>query len=453
MNNGKRLTSLLLWALTLALLGNLLAMGYLIYRWMRQDREQEAEAEKVSANKPEEKLQPGEVALPAKQANSYLVEPVRKEKPWYEPISVYGRVVQNPHATLEVRSPFPGTLRKSSGPWPEPGEWIKASQELGRIDIRLGPQERLDLKNKLNEARTKLQFQKDLKKRIDQSKEGISPRERAEAEYQLAAAQEAYDLYEKADKELQEIDRHNSPKSSRWTRPVSAESAGEVAELAAKPGTTVEAGGLILRLVNFNHVLVRLDFPPEVLAVGAPPETALTLIAPPAIALQAARNQSQPASPPKKLKAKRVGPAPQVDEASQLAGFYYKLDLREANANGNSATLPHSGMDEDGNLWRPNLLVKAEVPKIHSEPREAVSVPENSLLYHQGRALVYVKERTIKSKSKEFVIFTRREVQVLGHEEDRWILASGSLRAGDEVVSEEPQVFLSAEFLSNVDID
>jgi multidrug efflux pump subunit AcrA (membrane-fusion protein) len=447
----------LLWLIALALLGNLLAMGYLIHRWMKQDREQEAEAEKVAANKPEERLAPGEVAMPAKQANSYLVEPVRKEKPWYETITVYGRVVPNPYATLEVRSAFPGTLRKSSGPWPEPGEWIKAGQEFGRIDIRLGPQERLDLKNKLSEAEKKLNFYKTVKGHLDQlmneTKEGASLREREEVEYQLLAAQSAFDLYKKADEELQEIDRNNPPKNSQWNRPLLAASAGEVAELAAKPGMTVEAGGLILRLVNFNQVLLRLDFPPEVMAAGAPAETDVMLIAAPPPALQGARNQSQPASPPKRMKAKRQGPAPQVDEASQLAGFFFKFDLPETKTNGNSGALPHSGMDEEGNLWRPNLFVKAEVPKIQGEPREAVSVPGNALLYHQGRALVYVKERTLNSKGREFIVFSRREVQILGDQEDRWILAAGAVRVGEEVVSDEPQVFLSAEFLSTVDVD
>jgi multidrug efflux pump subunit AcrA (membrane-fusion protein) len=443
----------LLWLIALALLGNLLAMGYLIHRWMKQDREQEAEAEKVAANKPEERLAPGEVAMPAKQANSYLVEPVRKEKPWYETITVYGRVVPNPYATLEVRSAFPGTLRKSSGPWPQPGEWIKAGQEFGRIDIRLGPQERLDLKNKLSEAQTKLDFWKGQKKRLDDSKDAAPRRELEEAKYQLAAAQEAFDLYKKADEDLQEIDRDNLPKNSQWNRPLLAASAGEVAELAAKPGMTVEAGGLILRLVNFNQVLLRLDFPPEVMAAGAPAETDVMLIAAPPPALQGARNQSQPASPPKRMKAKRLGPAPQVDEASQLAGFFFKFDLPDTKTNGNSGALPHSGMDEEGNLWRPNLFVKAEVPKIQGEPREAVSVPGNALLYHQGRALVYVKERTLNSKGREFIVFSRREVQILGDQEDRWILAAGAVRVGEEVVSDEPQVFLSAEFLSTVDVD
>jgi multidrug efflux pump subunit AcrA (membrane-fusion protein) len=447
----------LLWLIALALLANLLAMGYLIHRWMKQDREQEAEAEKVAANKPEERPAPGEVAMPAKQANSYLVEPVRKEKPWYETITVYGRVVPNPYATLEVRSAFPGTLRKSSGPWPEPGEWIKAGQEFGRIDIRLGPQERLDLKNKLSEAEKKLNFYKTVKGHLDQlmneTKEGASLREREEVEYQLLAAQSAFDLYKKADEELQEIDRNNPPKNSQWNRPLLAASAGEVAELAAKPGMTVEAGGLILRLVNFNQVLLRLDFPPEVMAAGAPAETDVMLIAAPPPALQGARNQSQPASPPKRMKAKRQGPAPQVDEASQLAGFFFKFDLPETKTNGNSGALPHSGMDEEGNLWRPNLFVKAEVPKIQGEPREAVSVPGNALLYHQGRALVYVKERTLNSKGREFIVFSRREVQILGDQEDRWILAAGAVRVGEEVVSDEPQVFLSAEFLSTVDVD
>jgi multidrug efflux pump subunit AcrA (membrane-fusion protein) len=78
--------------------------------------------------------------------------------------------------------------------------------------------------------------------------------------------------------------------------------------------------------------------------------------------------------------------------------------------------------------------------------RDAVSVPETSLLYHDGRALVYVRLGDKPGR------YERREVQVLGREPGRWVLASG-VQAGEPVVSRRAQVVLSEEFRSDVDID
>ena len=65
-------------------------------------------------------------------------------------------------------------------------------------------------------------------------------------------------------------------------------------------------------------------------------------------------------------------------------------------------------------MWRPGLQVKAFAKTAGSKPREAVAVPETAVLFHQGRALVYVRREAGK--------YERREVRLLGHEGDRWIL-------------------------------
>src|SRR5262249_36933057 len=143
------------WFATLALVGNVLGLAYLIHT-ERKERETEGAAGEKEEQGKEDKT-PVEVKLKAEVIDSIhlKVEPVRAEGRWYEPVAVYGRVVPNPMATVEVRAPFAGTLQEAITPWPAPGQWVQAGQTLARIDIRVGPQERLELQNKLNEARTK----------------------------------------------------------------------------------------------------------------------------------------------------------------------------------------------------------------------------------------------------------------------------------------------------------
>ncbi len=206
----------------------------------------------------------------------------------------------------------------------------------------------------------------------------------------------------------------------------------------------VEAGALVARLVDFRSALVRLDIPLEALAQGPP--AAVDLVAatpPPAVG---ARNQSSPGGPPRRVRATLVGPAPQVDPASQLAGYFYSLDMKAGKENGTSASAAGNGTPLDGLTWRPGLFVKADLPILPMpglEPKEAVSVPATAVLYHQGRALVYVE----KQRSEKSVRFARCEVQVLGRKDDRWVLAAGqAINRDDRVVSSGAQVLLSEEF-------
>src|SRR5438270_13425920 len=95
------------------------------------------------------------VKLGAKLAESHGI----KDEPalavtWAKRVPAYGRVVPNPRATSDVRAAFAGTVRAGpDGVGLTPGAWVKAGETLGWLDVRVGPQERLDLLTRLNEAR------------------------------------------------------------------------------------------------------------------------------------------------------------------------------------------------------------------------------------------------------------------------------------------------------------
>jgi hypothetical protein len=140
-----------------------------------------------------------------------------------------------------------------------------------------------------------------------------------------------------------------------------------------------------------------------------------------------------------------------VEAAAQLISYLYEVPEESAyrvaqRTNGD----PQARAAEPNHVaerWRPGLFVKAYHRAPEAPSREAIAVPAAALLYHQGRALVYVRLSTGKSER-----YQRREVQVLGREGDRWILAGG-ISVGDPVVSRQAQVLLSEEFKGDVDND
>jgi biotin carboxyl carrier protein len=441
---------LLLWTAALLAVGGLLTGAYFVHQEMSAERAAESPGDRVeSPRRAENRV----VKLGESLARSLGIEeePARAAT-WYETTTVYGRVVPNPRATFEVRSPFPGTLRAAEAPWPAPGRVVTKGQVIGRVDVRVGPQDRLDLLSKLNGARKKVEGAdeavKTLKPRFDRVMKSadVPPREKEEvrlalieAETALATARGDVELWQGA---LDEIEAHSRDKSGTWVRPLTAPADGEVAELAGQPGTAVEAGGLVVKLVDFRRVLLRLDLPPEVLAGGAPAQVEASGATAGPAALRGTSNRPDPAPAEAALPAVLVGPAPQVDAASQWAGYLYEASLKS------DAAAP------GGALWRPGLFVRADVRPARAAPQEAVAVPAGALLYHQGRALVYVRDL----KPGEYA---RREVQVLGRDGDRWLLAPRprfapagvGLDPDELVVKSQPQVLLSEEFRIDVDND
>jgi biotin carboxyl carrier protein len=433
--------SLLKWPVTLLALGGLLAAARFVHGLARQEREAEGGGEAVRRPR----LAEGRVVkLGPELAKSHGVRDERARPiSWTRRVTVFGRVVPNPQATAEVRAPFAGTLRADKT-WPAIGRWVDADQTLGRIAVRFGPQEQLDLRVKLNEAQIKQQGAEEVleihQARVDRLKklsapETIARRELdealtalAEARTQANAAKAAVGLWQKA---LDAVKRRGGPKAG-WSEALTAPAAGEVVELTARPGMAVEAGALLARLVDFRRPLVRLDFPPELLAVGPPEKVELFGDATPAGAglgegdhPRADRGQAVPAT--------LAGPAPQVDVASQFASYWYEVRF---------APSPSEPGPKVSRGWRPGLFVQAYLPVPSAKPRPAVAVPRTALLYHQGATWVYV--RTAPG------VYERRPVRLLGREGDRVVLGAG-VEAGQPVVCSPPQVLLSEELRGEVD--
>src|SRR6185437_1055664 len=101
-------------------------------------------------------------------------------------------------------------------------------------------------------------------------------------------------------------------------------------------GMSVETGSPILLLVDFLRPLVRLDIPPEILALGGPPSQCR---------MQIAECRMQNAL------GKLAGPAPRVDPTAEVISYWYGMSL--------AAVPPRSGGTTSA-LWRPGMEVTAE---------------------------------------------------------------------------------------------
>jgi cobalt-zinc-cadmium efflux system membrane fusion protein len=412
------------WLIALGALALLAGGAYVIHKAVLAERKgDEDDAVKNPARK-----QGNDVVLGPELAKKEGVkdEPARQVE-WQPRLTVYGRVVPNPRATIEVRAPFAGSLRAAAGkPWPELGSRVKTSEVMGCLDIRVGPQEQLDMQAKLHDARLKekgaedvFRVEKERLEKLEAASTGVAPADvdaarvkMVNARTELATANAAVTRWQEA---LTDITRA-SRKGDVWSRTLPAPADGEITELAARPGTAVEAGGLIARLVDFARPLVRLDMPIEILSRSPPAKLEIHIV-----------GMGRPHEPADvAVWAKRVGLAPQVDAASQLAGYWYEVDL-----SGGKKDQPRP------EVWRPGLFVRADVPDMRMKATKAMTVPATALVYHDGRSFVYVREAPGR--------YERRQVQVLGHDGDG-VVFSGAVRAGEPVVCAGAQILLSEEF-------
>jgi hypothetical protein len=398
------------------------------------------EGSEVSRTPP--KFVAGTIKLSKQFAASFGIKAeAAKEIEWVPRTPVYGRVVANPRATSEVRAAFAGRLRSANGgKWPALACVVKAGDRLGNLEVRVGPQDRLDLQAKLNEATLKqegarkvLQIQQDRVKRFESSGQSLARNELdaalvalADATTQVATSEAAIKLYHDA---LAALDQPSDPKQGTWIVPVSAPADGEITEVAGRPDMIVESGTLIARVVDFRKTLVRVDMPLNLLTTPPPKTLKLFVLPPTPPAFEGPTNRPEPAAPVNGVPAALVGAAPNVDPTLQAAGYLYEV-------------IETTGPPPATNLWRPGLFVKAILQVNAAQPISAVAVPKAALLYHQGRALVYIQLSGDR--------YQRKEVTVLGRDGDHYVLGAG-VDADDLVVTEGALALLSEEFRADVD--
>ena len=434
------LTTPVKWVLALSLLGGLVFGLFLL----KQQMQAESAAGEGAPPRSKESL----VKLEEDEAERYGLKTERaRAVHWYPHVTVYGRVVPNPQATAEVRSPFAGKLQPAAGtPWSALGQRVRAGQTLGWVDVRVGPEILVDLKNKLAEARIRQQGAevqiKLQQKRVNSLKkvtsQGIFSHAELEAaeiqlaqfQNQLATARASAELWHNA---LQEVELRKGKERSPWSHRLVAPADGEITAVPGRPGMAVEPGALVFEIVNFRHPLIRLDIPPEILTLGGPPKEQPVQVAAVPPAFKSVLNPSPSARPSPAVTTHLAGPAPRVDVTSQFVSYWYEAHLPAKDKASLSA------------LWRPGMQVVAEVQARGAAPQAAIAVPARAVLYHQGRPLVFVRVG-----SEEY---QRREVHLLSRMGDTWVLAArqGGLPVGvtadEAVVTHAAQVLLSKEFL------
>ena len=410
-----RALSLVLFGLLIGALGASLAI---VRMWPPPEKETTPKddsrvAQKLGANK---------IRMNATLAASHGIEAgPAKAIDWHPKLVVDGRVLVNPHATLEVRAPFAGVM--SSDTLFRLGSAVKAHQQLALFEARFSPLEKLDLTSKALKAEEEykgsekvLKVRQDHLQRLEQSPAGSISRANldaaaiqfAEARMQKDITLAQWNLWKQA---LESVGKKSI------IVPIQAPISGEIAEIGAQPGANVQAGQLLVRLVDFRRVLIRLDFP---LSNGTAPPDDIEIETPGSFLETPARRRAH-----------LRGPAPSVEIGLQKAGYLYEIVPHEKDLAPN---------------WRPGLYVKAALNDPARSTESAIEFSASALLVHQGRTLVYLKIDDDR--------YERREVQLLGREGDMvYVSAKGWGPSDDRVVTKRAQVLLSEEFRSDVDDD
>ena len=271
------------WLAALGLVGGLFAAADFVNAERQAERAREAAGNKVQSPR---RAKGDTVSLDAECAERYgLKEEPAAAVQWSERTPVYGQVVPNPRATSEVRAPFAGTLRADAKvSWPVPGQSVRAGQPSPGSISGFPPQERLTIQDNLNSARLKkegdqrvVRLQQERVDRLEKiAKSQIGPQQLVDdalvllenAKTQLAVDAAAVELWQTA---LADIDAPGGRKSSAYSQPLLAPADGEIVDLLARPGASVEPGAVVAQVVDFRHPLVRLDIPPRTLLAGPPP--------------------------------------------------------------------------------------------------------------------------------------------------------------------------------------
>lgn len=329
-------------------------------------------------------------------------------------ITVYGTLEADPSEEFILRSPFTGTL-VSNGQWPTVGIHVEQGRDVGSVQPLFAPMDRIALNERLASARAEWEAAKaseasatkevDRLKRLNAEDQNASDKAVQQAEAQLAG-EEAKLISARASVEL--ITATLQERSNAGAEGLQVHKSGQVTEVSAQPGESVEAGQALLRVNRFDHLLARLYVPPgQTIAFSV----ARALIYP--------ADQEEMAIP-----AHRVALAGAVDPRFQGQTWLFRL------AAGKIAL-------------RPGEAVTARIA-IPGTAERGVLIPAAAILRFQGETWVYVE--------KEPSRFVRRMAALDQPENGGWIVKSG-FEPNEQVVVSGAQTLLSEEMKSQLESD
>lgn len=329
-------------------------------------------------------------------------------------VTLYGTLEIDPSEEFVLRSPFTGILM-SKGQWPTVGIRIAEGTTVGSVHPLFTPMDQIALGERLATARadyeaattsvTSVNQEVSRLKQLNAENKNASDKAVQDAEAQLATEKAKLKT---AQASVELITATLQPNAGEAVDALQIGKGGQVTEVSAQPGESVQAGQILVRVSRFDHLLARLYVPPgQTIAASA----TRAIISP--------AGQEGAAIP-----AHRLALAGSVNPGFQGQTWLFRL------AAGNVAL-------------RPGEAVTGRVPMPGPE-QTGVWIPSSAILRFKGEAWVYIEEQ-----SGDFV---RRRITLDQPRENGWVATAG-FQPGERVVISGAQTLLSEEMKSQLESD
>lgn len=327
-------------------------------------------------------------------------------------ILAYGKFQEDPSRSFTLRSPSAGITRKAADrEWPRLGESLADGTVVATLQPRFTPLERVDLQSKLTTAQAEvasttasLEASKaayERTKTLNAEDKTASDRALQEADARLKA--EIAKL-KAATETVSAIEASISARSgATGPLPLAVDRGGEVVELAAQPGETIESGQPILRVAKYDRLIARIALPT---GSRVPAEVTSARIL--------------PAGSDRVLEGRRIG---LVSSDPQLTGETFLF-----------------GVDAAGVALRPGMVLTAYL-QLPGEPTKGVLLPRSAIVRQEGALWAYV--RTADDK------FTRRQVEQATPVDAGWFVPGG-FKPGEALIVAGAQMLLSEELKAKI---
>jgi hypothetical protein len=327
-------------------------------------------------------------------------------------ILAYGKFQEDPSRSFTLRSPSAGIARKAADrEWPRLGESLADGTIVATLQPRFTPLERVDLQSKLTMAQA-------------EAASTTASLEAAKAAFERTKTLNAEDKTA-SDRALQEADARLKAESAKLKAatetvaaieasiparfgatgptPLAVDRGGEVVELAAQPGETMESGQAILRVATYDRLIARIALPT---GSRVPAEVASARIL--------------PAGSDRVLEGRRIG---LVSSDPQLPGETFLF-----------------GVEASGVALRPGMVLTAYL-RLPGEPTKGVLLPRSAIVRQEGALWAYV--RTADDK------FTRRQVEQATPVDAAWFVPGG-FKPGEALIVAGAQMLLSEELKAKI---
>jgi hypothetical protein len=325
-------------------------------------------------------------------------------------IAAYGHLEEDPSRSFVLRAPLAGTIQGE--PWPNTGQTLPDRSGIGHIEPRLAPVDRITLADRLAAAKgdtesgtaalAAARAALERARTLNADDKNVADRVVQEAEAKVAAEQAHLGA---ATQTVKLIESSLASTQDR-TIPLELERGGQVVEVLAHPGESIEAGQPILRVMRFDQLLARVDVPAGETVSGNVATARLAILG----------REDRP------LRGERVALAPSVDPKTQGQPFVFRVSDP-------SLTL------------RPGLALTAYLD-VPGPPRAGVAIVRSAVVRQAGKSWAYVQTAAD--------LFARREVVLEEPTAEGWF--TRSLKAGDRVVIAGAQTLLSEEFKSQIQV-